>query len=43
MFLGREDVSAYEAVRRLAGLQAQVPNPPYIGLWSRLHGFERGI
>ncbi len=42
MFLGREDVSAYEAVRRLAGLQAQVPNPPYIGLWSRLHGFERG-
>ncbi len=42
MLLGREDVSAYEAVGRLAGLQAQVPNPPYIGLWSRLHGFGRG-
>jgi hypothetical protein len=41
MLLGREDVSAYEAVRRLAGLQAQVPNPPYVGLWTRLRGFAR--
>ncbi len=41
MLLGREDVSAYEAVRRLAGLQAQVPNPPYVGLWTRLRGFGR--
>ena len=42
MLLGREDVSAYEAVGRLAGLQAQVPNPPYIGLWGRLRDFGRG-
>ena len=41
MLLGREDVSPYDAVRRLAGLQAQVPNPPYLGLWTRLHGFAR--
>ncbi len=41
MLLEREEVSPYDAVRRLAGLQAQVPNPPYIGLWSRLRGFER--
>ena len=41
MLLGREDVSAYEAVRRLTGLQAQVPNPPYVGLWTRLRGFAR--
>ena len=32
MLLEREGVSPYEAIRRLAGLQAQVPNPPYIGI-----------
>lgn len=42
MLLGREEVSALDAVRRLAGLQAQVPNPPYFGLLSRLRDFERG-
>lgn len=42
MLLERGDVPAYEAVRRLAGLQAQVPNPPYIGLWTRLRGFDLG-
>ncbi|CAA9527091.1 MAG: hypothetical protein AVDCRST_MAG05-4071 [uncultured Rubrobacteraceae bacterium] len=41
MLLGRKDVPAYEAVSRLAGLQAQVPNPPYIGLWTRLRDFGR--
>jgi DNA glycosylase AlkZ-like len=29
-----------EAVRHLVGLQAQVINPPYLGLWTRLAGFE---
>lgn len=42
MLLEREGFTPYDAVRRLAGLQAQVPNPPYIGLWTRLRGFERG-
>lgn len=41
MLLEREAVSPYDAVRRLAGLQAQVPNPPYIGLWTRLYDFSR--
>ena len=41
MLLKREAAPPYEAVRRLAGLQAQVPNPPYIGLWTRLYDFAR--
>ncbi|MCP2270927.1 Winged helix DNA-binding domain-containing protein [Actinokineospora diospyrosa] len=32
-------MSPLEAVRHLVGLQAQAPNPPYIGLWSRLADF----
>ncbi|HEY6790520.1 MAG TPA: crosslink repair DNA glycosylase YcaQ family protein, partial [Trebonia sp.] len=30
-----------DAVRQVAGLQAQIPRDPYIGLWSRLAGFTR--
>ena len=41
MLLEREAVPALDAVRRLAGLQAQVPNPPYVGLWTRLCDFAR--
>jgi hypothetical protein len=41
MLLEREAIGAAEAVARLAGLQAQVPNPPYIGLWTRLRDFHR--
>jgi hypothetical protein len=28
------------AIEHLVGLQAQLPNPPYIGLWTRLAGFR---
>lgn len=39
--LERADVSVLQAVERLVGLQSQIPNPPYIGLWSRLRDFRR--
>ena len=41
MLLRREAVSPVRAVERLAGLQAQVPRPPFVGLWSRVDGFRR--
>lgn len=41
MLLEREGLSVPEAVERLVALQAQVPSPPYIGLWTRLRNFRR--
>lgn len=38
--LGREQRSALETVQHLVGMQAQNPDPPYYGLWSRLAGFR---
>jgi len=35
----RSALSPAQAVAHLAGLQAQAPNPPYIGLWTRLADF----
>ncbi|MFG1947035.1 winged helix DNA-binding domain-containing protein [Nonomuraea sp. NPDC048826] len=39
--LRRHDGTAADVVHRLAGLQAQEPRPPYLGVWTRLAGFER--
>ena len=41
LLLGRRDLPVVEAVERLAGLNAQDPEPPYLTLWARLAGFER--
>jgi hypothetical protein len=40
MLLVRQELSAEKAIERLVGMQAQVPNQPYIGLWTRLAGFH---
>ncbi|MFC4120985.1 winged helix DNA-binding domain-containing protein [Nonomuraea zeae] len=39
--LTRHEGDAADVVRRLVGLQAQEPRPPYVGVWTRLEGLER--
>jgi len=41
MLLDREAAEPIEALERLAGLQAQLPRPPFLALWSRVRGFQR--
>jgi len=41
MLLDRQTIPVLDAVGRLAGLQAQVTSPPYVGLWTRLKDFRR--
>lgn len=41
MLLSRETATAVAAVERLAGLQAQLARPPFVGLWTRIEGFRR--
>jgi DNA glycosylase AlkZ-like len=42
LLLRRRRMPALAAVEHLVGLQAQLPNPPYIALWTRLEGFAVG-
>ncbi len=37
--LERKDAGAIAMIQHLVGMQAQVPQQPYVALWSRLHDF----
>ncbi len=41
LLLARTTTSPLAAIEQLAGLQAQVARPPFLGLWSRVANFER--
>ncbi len=38
--LRRDKASGVREIERLVAMQAQIPNAPYVGLWTRLEGFQ---
>ncbi|QDQ09327.1 winged helix DNA-binding domain-containing protein [Streptomyces spectabilis] len=42
LLLDRADLPVLDAVAHLGGLQAQEPQEPFVGLWSRLRAFAPG-
>ncbi|GAA3248996.1 winged helix DNA-binding domain-containing protein [Pseudonocardia petroleophila] len=43
LLLARVDAPVLDAVTHLGGLQAQEPQEPFVGLWSRLRAFDPGV
>src|SRR5262245_29807630 len=40
LLLKREKAKSLEVIELLCGMQAQIPRPPFIGLWSRIQKFD---
>lgn len=40
ILLRRRRLSAFDAIEHLVGMQTQVPDAPYVGLWTRLEGYR---
>ncbi|WP_433873056.1 winged helix DNA-binding domain-containing protein [Saccharopolyspora sp. CA-218241] len=43
LLLDRAELPVHDAVGHLCGLQAQEPQEPFVGLWSRLRGFDPAV
>ncbi|MGI5520155.1 winged helix DNA-binding domain-containing protein [Micromonospora sp. CA-259024] len=43
LLLDRADLPVLDAVAHLGGLQAQEPQEPFVGLWSRLSAFDPAV
>jgi hypothetical protein len=41
LLLERSALTVPQVLERVAGMQAQNPNPPYFGLWTRIAGFTQ--
>jgi hypothetical protein len=41
LLLSREKTAAARVIAHLVGMQAQVPRPPFVGLWTRVNSFTR--
>ena len=42
LLLQRTRLSPTAVIERLVGMQAQSPQAPYVGIWTRTTGFRRG-